>query len=557
VTLLAPRLLAARNVYRRHPHRAWGLIGLSGVFWVGCLMLFVKVLGYFQTIGEFGPLLTQRLLLLVFLSFFVVLLISNTVTALTTFYLADDLDVLVAAPVSLRRLHRARFVDTLVSSSWMVMLFGLPAFVAYGIVYDAGPVFYGATVLVLLPYFVVPTALGILVTTGLVMVFPARRTRDAMLVGVGLLVVTVVAVIRTLQPEQLAHPSGLAGLAGFLAGFDASGSPYLPTTWAAEVLLPLLGARDGDAGFHFAMLVSTAAMLYVVSATVVEQVFLTAWSRAQTGRVRDVATERPLSRWLERLARPLPRVPALLVQKDLTVFLRDASQWSQLLLLFAVVGLYVYNFSVLPLDDGSALGRAMRDIATVLNLGLAAFVSTAIAVRFVYPMVSLEGRAWWILRTAPVALGRVWWSKFWIGYVPLFAFAALLIGATNGYLAVPSLLTGAFVVTLVPLTAALVSLGLGFGAAYPRLDAQNAAQIATGFGAVVYMVTSLALITLVMALEAWPTWRLLRHARAAEPFGHGEVAGFVVAYAAALFVMAATFVMARRVGLRALERLPI
>jgi ABC-2 type transport system permease protein len=557
VTLLAPRLLAARNAYRAHPRRTWVLSALAGLFWVGCLVLFVKVLGYFQTIGEFGPLLTQRLLLLIFVSFFAVLLISNTVTALTTFYLADDVNVLLAAPVSMRRLHRARFVETLVASSWMVLLFGLPAFLAYGVVYDAGPVFYGATVLVLLPYLVVPTALGVLVTTGLVMVFPARRTRDAMLVGVGLLVAAIVGVIRTLQPEQLAHPSGLVGLAGFLAGFEATGSPYLPTTWAAEVLVPLLGGRDGDPLFHFAMLVSTAAMLYVVSATVVERVFLTAWSRAQTGRVRDGGGERPLSRWLERLTRPLPRIPALLFQKDLTVFLRDASQWSQLLLLFALVGIYVYNFSVLPLEDGSPLGRAMRDIATVLNLGLAAFVSTAIAVRFVYPMVSLEGRAWWILRTAPVALSRVWWSKFWIGYVPLVGFAALLIAGTNGYLAVPPLLTAVFLATLVPLMAALVSLGLGFGAAYPRLDTQNAAQIATGFGAIVYMVTSLTLITLVMVLEAWPTWRLLRYYRAPEAFGAGEMAGFAASYAAPFVAMVVAFVVARRVGLRALERLPI
>jgi len=151
----------------------------------------------------------------------------------------------------------------------------------------------------------------------------------------------------------------------------------------------------------------------------------------------------------------------------------------------------------------------------------------------------------------------VWWSKFWIGYFPLLAFAALLIGATNGYLAVPPVLTCAFVATLVPLTAALVSMGLGFGAAYPRLDTQNAAQIATGFGAVVYMVSSLALITLVMALEAWPTWRLLLHARAPEPLGHGEVMGIMAAYVAAFAVMVIAFVRARRVGLRALERLPI
>src|SRR5439155_269498 len=175
----------------------------------------------------------------------------------------------------------------------------------------------------------------------------------------------------------------------------------------------------GEPLCSFGMLASTAAMLFQTSAGVVERVFLTAWSRAQTGRVRAGAGERPLSRWLAVLVRPLPRVPGCLFAKDVTVFLRDASQWSQL----------------------------------------------------------------------------------------------LLVSAPSGLLRVPRPVPVVFLVTLVPLMAAVVSLGLAFGAVYPRLDTQNAAQIATGFGAILYMLACLGLIALVVALEAWPVSRLLAEAR--------------------------------------------
>ncbi|HWP67549.1 MAG TPA: hypothetical protein VNO26_16750 [Candidatus Limnocylindria bacterium] len=556
MTLVTPRLWATRNALHRHPGRAGALLALAAAFWGACLATVVRILRYFHDVGEFGPLLTQRLLLLVLVSFFVVLLISNTVTALTTFYLADDVSLLLGLPVSHRRLHRGRFVETLVAASWMAVVFGLPVFLGYGLVYQAGASYYAATLAVLALLVVMPTALGVLVSTGLVLVFPAHRTRDAMFVGVGLLVAVTVGVVRMLQPEQLGDDSGLVGFAGFLASFEATGSPYLPTTWAADVLLAGLGVRAGDALFHLGMLASTAAMLYCVSATVVERLYLRAWTRAQTGRVAR-GGERSLATWLEGLARPLPRLRRLLLVKDLTVFLRDPSQWSQLLLLAALIALYVYNFSVLPLDDGTPLSLAMRELAVVLNLGLATFVTTAIAVRFVYPMVSLEGRAWVVLRTAPISLEQIWWSKFWIGYVPLLGFAALLIAATNGYLGVPAGLTASFLVTLVPLVAALVSLGLSFGAAHPRLDVPNAAQIATGFGAIVYMVTSLLLIAVVITLEAWPTWRLLRAARTGHALAAPEVAGVVALYGAALTVLVVVFVAARRSGLHALARLPL
>ena len=555
-SLLAPRLLATRNAFRRAPLRALVAAVLLAFFWGASFALVARVLGYFQTLGDFGPLLTQRLLALLFVTFFGVLLVSNTVTALTTFYLAGDVALLLAAPVPFRRLHHARFAETLVASSWMVVLFGLPVFLAYGVVYHAGPLFYLATTAVLATFVVIPAGLGVLVTTALVLVFPARRTRDALLVGTGLLVGGGALGVRWLAPERLAHASGLAGFAAFLGDFGATGSPYLPTTWAAEVLVPLLGARAGTPTFHLGLLASTAAMLFVVSATVVERVFLTAWSRAQAGRVRAGGAERPLTRWLEALARPLPRLPAVLLVKDVAVFLRDASQWSQLVLLSALVGIYVYNFTALPLGDDSPLAVAMQQLAAVSNLGLGAFVATAVAVRFVYPMISLEGRAWWLLRSAPVPLARLWWSKFWIGFVPLVVFAAGLVALTNGLLGVPAGLTAVFLLTLVPLVAAVVSLGLAFGAAYPRLDTQNAAQIATGFGAIVYMLTCLGLIALVVALEAWPVMRLFWSARFQVPLPARETALVVLGFAAALAVAVTTFALARRAGLRALARLP-
>ena len=555
--MLAPRFYATRNgIRRRGLARPAVLSLLTLAFWGGCFFLFVRVLDYFQTIGDFGPLLTQRLLLLLLSSFFLILLISNTVAGLTTFYLSEEVSLLLAAPLDFRRLHHARFAETLIQSSWMVLLFGLPAFLAYGLVYDAGPLFYAGSVAMMIPFLVIPAAIGVLLVTGLVLIMPARRVRDAMLVGVGLLVGAAFLAVRLLRPEQLADRTGLVGFTAFLVGLDEP-SPWLPTTWAANVLIPLLRVEAGAPWFHLAMLYSTAAMLFLVSATLVEKTFVKAWSAAQQGRVHGGEDERPLSRWLRALARPLPRTPALLFVKDLTIFLRDASQWSQLILLLVLVVIYVYNFSALPITDGSPLATVLRDVAALCNLGLAAFVTTAVAVRFVYPMVSLEGRSWWILKSAPVALERIWWSKFWIGCVPLSFFGLVLVGITNHLLGVPATLTALFVATLLPMIAVIVAMGLAFGAVYPRLDTQNAAHIATGFGAIVYMVSSLGFIALVVALEAWPVSRLFWRSSAVLPFDgrHAVLAGGL--FAATGVVLLSGFVIARRIGLRAMRTLQV
>jgi hypothetical protein len=101
--------------------------------------------------------------------------------------------------------------------------------------------------------------------------------------------------------------------------------------------------------------------------------------------------------------------------------------------------------------------------------------------------------------------------------------------------------------------AAVVSLGLAFGATYPRFDTQNAAQIATGFGAILYMLACLGLIALVVALEAWPVTRLLREART----GSFLVGNVVKAVSAGGGTAAVAFAVARRRALRALARLEV
>src|SRR5438876_11774096 len=154
--LLQPRLLSLRNVVRRGRLRAVTVTVLVGFFWLGCFLLFTRVLGYFRGLGDFGPFLTQRLLVLLFLTFFGVLLVSNTVTALTTYYLAGEVVPLLTAPLPHRRLHHARFVETLAASSWMVLLVGLPALLSYGVAYRAGALFYAAAVGVLRVFLVLP-----------------------------------------------------------------------------------------------------------------------------------------------------------------------------------------------------------------------------------------------------------------------------------------------------------------------------------------------------------------------------------------------------------------
>ncbi len=557
--LLAPRLLAARNRYRRLSRggrlRLAGFAALALAFGAGIFVFFFRALSYFLAVPDFGPVLTYKLLGMVFVTFFSLLLFSNIITALSTFFLAHDLDRLVAAPISTRRFFYARCGETLIDSSWMMVLFALPAFLAYGVAHGTGPAFYVMTALTLPPFVIIPAALGIIVTTVLVNVFPARRTKDILILLSMIAMAALYLLFRLVRPERLVNPEGFADFMAFVAAMRTPEWTFLPSTWATEVLFPLLGRRAGDPLFYFLLLASSAGVALLAGEAVVDRLFLRGWTKAQEGRHARL-TQRPIwERALALLTTPFAPQTRIIVSKEVKAFFRDTSQWSQLILLLALVVVYVYNFSVLPLHGSPLVTFYFKNVIAFLNLALAGFVIASVAARFVFPSFSLEGRAFWLMKAAPLPLRRVWWAKFWSGLVPLLVFGEVLVVATNSYLRVMPFMMWLSAITLGGLVGAIVALALAVGATYPNFDADNAAKIAASAGGLVFMILCMAFIGAVVVLEAWPVYVIFSSRLAGVPLSAAYRASIAVSFAAVAALIAAVLIGSIQYGLRRVERL--
>lgn len=560
-TLLTPRRLAARNRFRGMNRAArarlvgFAIIGLA--FGSGIFTLFYRALSYFLAVPEFGPVLTYKLLGMVFITFFSILLFSNIVTSLSSFFLSRDLDRLIAAPVSKRHFFYARFTETMIDSSWMMLLFAAPAFLAYGAAHGTGPGFYVMTALTLPPFLVIPAALGIMITTILVNVFPARRTKDILILLSVLTVALLYLLFRLVQPERLVNPEGFSDFMEFIAAMQTPQWMFLPSTWATEILFPLLGLRDGDPLFYFLLLTTTAGVVVMAAEGLVSRFFLVGWTKAQEGRQVGFTRRAVWERVLSTLTAPFSSQTRVIVIKEVKTFFRDTSQWSQLILLLALVVVYVYNFSVLPLNGSPLVTFYFKNVISFLNLGLAAFVIASVAVRFVFPSFSLEGRAFWLMKSAPLPLRRLWWAKFWIGLLPLMVLGEVLVCATNSYLQVMPFMMWLSAGTLFFMVFAIVALALAVGATYPNFDADNAAKVASGAGGLVYMILCMSFIGLVVILEAWPVYVIFSSRLTQTTLGIAAQTSIAASFAAVLLLVACVFVGSVRSGLRRLEAVEI
>jgi len=553
--LLLPFLLSSRNRVRQWERGdlprgvLFGGVALAvcGALFYGAFWLTTQLLDY-EELGAFLLRIGLSWLFLTFLSF---LAFSGVVTALSNFFLSEDLRLLMAAPIAVRRVFYSRFARTVSQASWMVAVFMVPVLLGVGVARCAPCLFYVTLALTIVPFMVIPVAVGAAVTMLLVNVFPARRARDIlMLIGL-LFAASIVVLVRVVQPERLLRVESLPDVTDFFATLQSPITPMLPSFWAGEALFSsLVGGRDL---LHTGALWMTAAAFTVLLAAAGERWYFSGYSKSQEARKARFTQLKGLDRLAELL--PLSMVRRHLFIKDMKVFLRDVTQWSQLLLLVALAVVYLYNFSVFDLERIPYMSGVIKNVYAFLNLGLAGLVMATVAVRFVFPAVSVEGAAFWIIRSAPISFRDFLWSKFWTGLVPVLLLSETLTIAANQSLGVDPFLKVVTPAAIFFMSFGLVGLATGFGARYPRFNADNATQIASSPGGVAFMIWAVSFILLTMALLGWGSSVVLWRRHYDLEYPGGQLLATICCFLAPPALSVAMWWKSMESGVRALEQM--
>ena len=284
--LLLPSLWSSRNRARRRERGdslrlfLFGSVGLvvmtalfAGSFWM------TLQLDQYAELGDFLLRLGLSWLFLTLLSF---LAFSGIVTALSTFFLSDDLRLLLAAPIDTARLFHARFLRTVGQSSWMVVVFLLPVLIGVGVARCAPAGFYVTAGLTVLPFAVIPVALGSGITLALVNIFPARRARDILMLMSLFFAASIILLLRYIQPERLLRVESLPDITAFFTTLQSPITPLLPSFWAGETLFASL--QGGYDLLHGGALWTTALGLTVLLRAANDRWYFSGYSKAQEAR---------------------------------------------------------------------------------------------------------------------------------------------------------------------------------------------------------------------------------------------------------------------------------
>jgi ABC-2 type transport system permease protein len=444
--------------------------------------------------------LSLQILHLVFLVFWVMLVYSNLITAVSVFLTSSDMKLLLILPLRTWVLYLDKFCETLIRSSAVMAIFLIPVLTTYGYARGAAWYYYLSCPLWILFFLIIPCALSVPLMLLLARIFPTRRLEQGLLALGMITTVLALFAFRLLRVEEIFMSVGQPDqLIRWAAGFQLPEWSWIPSSWLVHVVDRWIGNQSGALPFlQFSSetqgwlrlgiwekrLIFGAILSLLVSGLVGVPLLRSTWSRSIG------VAHRAMQGWrwfgFGKVMIPLlGRGNTALALKELKVFFRDITRWSQVVIMVPLIGFYLLNMRLLPFRN------QLTEIYYLLNLFMIAFIQAAISARYLFPSISWEGPALWILRVSPYSLWRLVLIKLVLLSLPLLVLTILLVAFSFWILEfqvetlVPSLLMA------LPTTLLLCGLGLGMGAIFPRFRYEHHLEISLGPGGILYMLIAL------------------------------------------------------------------
>jgi ABC-2 type transport system permease protein len=480
--------------------RAVIVLAIVAAFLWGDYALFRRLFRAMAQVEVETPMLAlgllRNLLSLVFLIATVILFSSALTAAIGSFFTDLDLDIHHAAPRSKLRLALSRWAKTLTQAATVVFVFLIPLVIAFAQQYAKPWPFYAVILGNLALLMTIPVSAASIVILLLVRWFPVQRVHQIVATLAVLVLTMVVIAFRMSRPERLFTEVFTDNPVQVLRSIELPAMSLYPSSDLARMM-----TRDALTLFAPRITIIAAALL-LLFAILARGWYFTAFVRARESMapmaIGAVSTTRLFDRML---AHADPQLRAMLAKEVRTVG-RDVAQWSQLFLMIALVFIYLYNVRMLPLG-----GDARATLVAYANLGMAGFVIAAICLRFAYPSVSAEGKAFWLVQTAPVSYGQFLRVKVFVYALPMTLLSLLLTAFANVLLDANAIVWTFTVIGALLLPVTLVSLGVALGALAPNFNAENPLQVGLSLGGFAYMALSMGYVGTMMVLMARPVMR--------------------------------------------------
>jgi len=487
---------SARDFFSSSKLRVSVIFGLALLFWALMFTMFLRVFIFLNHFQSVRAILVDYLFAFFFLALLVMMTISNAIISYSSLFRSEETAFLLSLPFHAESVFAHKSLESIVFSSWGMVTLVVPMILAYGLTSTVPWYFYVISFALALAFILLPTEVGALVALLITLLIPRRKKILLIILAIASLAGGVVWLLPLLTQRSLSIFSE-AGIKSVMGKIAFCQHWALPSRWVSEGMLAASQGRLSQSVFLFLLLLSNVMFVGVLVYRAGHYLYGRAWAVAHgSGSGRSFTPFGVIDQFLGAALFFLPHRLRELILKDIKTFRRDAVQWSQCLLFFGLLALYIVNIPRFGLGE---IGPYWHNLVSLLNLAATCLTLSSFTTRFIFPQLSLEGRRMWVVGLMPMRRSTILWGKFFFSAVGSLLISGPLILLSDFMLGLGLWVMLVHFAVIVCVCCGLNGLAVGLGAIYPNLRTDNPSKIVSSFGGTLNLVCSIAFIMLSIA----------------------------------------------------------
>ncbi len=452
--LIKSKIKSLLNSVKHSSGRKYLLFTLFGItIFFFLIYISIKIFGYIRFQADF-PIelkyfLAEKLLTMVFLTMFTMLILSSLISTLNIFFLSKDLNLLFSSPLKSGKIFLWKGLEVTANSSLMVIFFASPVIFSYIYFFSPSNLNYPIAIFHFILFLITGVLIGIILGFIIPGFISIKKLQPALSVVSILIISFVVIFLRLLQPEKFGNPEIIDNVLEYIKSLSIPIFKFFPFEWLSKSLIAL--SRNDYSGF-LNYLLSTLTLLFILFIilwTVQRKFYFKLFDKINRGSFGGKLSKKKLGF--------IKGDYGILLKKEVKTFFRTPEQWSQLLVIGAIMVVFIMNMKIIPLPTGQ-----VRNIIAYMNIGMAAFIVTGLNSRFTFTSIPMENPGITHIFASPFNRIKILKFKMVFYLIPMLiiAFALFFTGEISLDLDRATILSG--ILYLFPVVSVLTLLAFHF-----------------------------------------------------------------------------------------------
>lgn len=473
------------------------------IFAYGCFVMTSNTIEYLLINVKIGSFLLHRFVLVVLFIFFIAINVGNMVVSFSTLYKSKEVFHLITKPISFTKLFLIKFLDNFFYSSTTLLLIITAVLLGYGFYFNLSFWFYPfALFFLVLPFMFTAGSAGVIILL-IILRFAGKWGIKKVLTLVGLFYITsVISFYFVSNPIQLVEKvfdyyPHINQYFGFL---ESGLVKFLPNYWIAESLYWISENRIERAiPFIYANLV-TSIFIFAIALFAAKKWYYETWLTSlkinaelkNNGKKRNQIFGFHKNSYLNGFDESI-------VKREFLLFFREPSQWLHLLVMLFLITIFISSISGIDIIILKAYNEYLKTLVYLIVSLFNVFLVASLSLRFVFPLISLEGEALWKIRSAPINFNDLLLKRLIIYFILIFFIGQLISFFSNFQF--PVMLSIVAQINAAITTITLISLNFGMGGIFANYKEKNAIRLASSQGAsITFLFTLLYLVIIIVIL---------------------------------------------------------